>query len=312
MILEIKDLKVYFQRKSGAAVKAVDGVSLAVKENEILGLVGESGCGKTTLARAVLGLAEKTSGRIYFEGSDLDDILMRQRKEFCRKIQLVFQDPYLSVNPRMRVRDVIAEGIDIHGLAKNKEERNKMVLRLMETVGVDPKSMNRYPIEFSAGQRQRFAIARALALNPIFLICDEPVSALDVSIQDQILRLLLDLRDKFGLTYLFVTHDLAVVRTISDNVAVMYLGKIVEQAKTEDLFKNPLHPYTGALFSAIPIPDPQKARSRKIEIRGEVPSNVPAGCRFHPRCPAADKVCEEIEPDLKMMQVGHCVACHKA
>lgn len=316
MILEIKDLKVYFQEKSGRAdIKAVDGVSLAIGEKEILGLVGESGCGKTTLAKAILGLAPKTSGEIFFEGKNLKDISGEQRRELSRRIQIVFQDPYLSVNPRMRVRDVIAEGIDIHRLAKNKEERIEMISRLMETVGVDPKSMNRYPIEFSAGQRQRFAIARALALNPAFLICDEPVSALDVSIQDQILKLLLGLREKFGLTYLFITHDLAVVRMISDKVAVMYLGKIVEYTKAEKLFKDPLHPYTKALFSAIPIPDPQKARSRKkIELLGEVPSasNIPSGCRFHPRCPLAISDCQEREPELKDSGGGHLTSCHRA
>lgn len=314
MILEIKDLKVYFKNKAGPAIKAVDGVSLAIEGKEILGLVGESGCGKTTLAKAILGLAPLTSGEIFFEGKNLKKVIKEQRKELCRKIQFIFQDPYLSVNPRMRVRDVIAEGIDIHKLAKDREERKEMVSRLLETVGVDPKSMNRYPIEFSAGQRQRFAIARALALKPSFLVCDEPVSALDVSIQDQILKLLLGLREKFGLTYLFITHDLAVVRLISDKVAVMYLGKIVEYSRADKLFKNPLHPYTKALFSAIPIPDPQKARSReKIELQGEIPSasNIPQGCRFHPRCPLATDDCRNQEPDLKDLEEGHLTACHK-
>ena len=315
MMLEVKDLKIHFPTKSkGVVVKAVDGLSFTINKGEIFGIVGESGCGKTTLAKAILGLVPETSGEILFEGQNLQYLLEKRNKEFRKKIQLIFQDPYLSVNPRMRVSDVIAEGIDIHGLAKNKEERNKKITELMETVGVDSKSMFRYPIEFSAGQRQRFAIARALAVNPDFLICDEPVSALDVSIQDQILKLLLNLRGKFGLTYLFITHDLAVVRLISDRIAVMYLGKIVEYARKEDLFSNPQHPYTKALFAAVPIPDPRAARKRgKIELLGEIPSAswIPAGCRFHTRCPIADEKCLRLEPELMDVGAGHLIACHK-
>ncbi len=270
MLLEIKDLRVYFPIYGGRAfqkkvgdIKAVDGVNLGIEEKEILGLVGESGCGKTTLAKAILRLVPKTSGKVLFQGQDLDQVPLEQEKETRRKIQAVFQDPFLSLNPRMRVADVIAEGIDIHNLAnKDKKDRQEKISHLMGLIGLEAKSMFRFPIEFSAGQRQRIAVARALAVNPIFLICDEPVSSLDVSVQDQILRLLLQLREEFSLTYLFITHDLAVLRMISDKVAVMYLGKIVEYAKNAELYQNPLHPYTRALFSSIPIPDPWIARGR--------------------------------------------------
>lgn len=320
MILEIKGLKVYFPVYGGKAfqkrvgdIKAVDDVNLDIEEKEILGLVGESGCGKTTLAKAILGLIPKTSGKVLFQGQYLDQIPPEQEKESRRKIQAIFQDPFLSLNPRMRVADVVGEGIDIHNLAKDRKERQEKVSHLMELVGLDPKSMFRFPIEFSAGQRQRIAIARALAINPSLLICDEPVSSLDASVQDQILKLLLELREEFGLTYLFITHDLAVVRMISDKVAVMYLGKIVEYAKNAELYGNPLHPYTKALFSSIPIPDPWIARGReRIEALGEVPSaeHIPSGCRFHPRCPLAEGRCKEQEPELADKGGEHFVACH--
>lgn len=321
MILEIKNLEVYFPVYSGKVfqkrvghIKAVDDVAIAIEKKEILGLVGESGCGKTTLAKAVLRLFPKSSGKIFFEGQDLDQVSKDRKKELCQKIQYVAQDPFLSLNPRMRVCDMVAEGIDIHKLAKNKKEREEKITHLMKLVELDPESMYRYPIEFSAGQRQRIAIARALAVNPSFLICDEPVSSLDVSVQDQVLKLLLSLRDKFDLTYLFITHDLAVVKMISDKVAVMYLGKIMEYAKKEDLYTKPLHPYTELLFSAIPIPDPQRARNRERMETEEVlvsAEHIPAGCSFHPRCPVATKECKELIPELTDKGSGHFVACHK-
>lgn len=320
MILEIRGLKVYFPVYGGKVyqkrvgdIKAVDGVNVVMERKEILGLVGESGCGKTTLAKAILGLYPKTGGKVVFEGQDLDQIPKKQRKELTKRIQYISQDPFLSLNPRVRVCSAIAEGIDIHNLAEDKKERDEKIVNLMELVDLDPESRFRYPIEFSAGQRQRVAVARALAVNPSFLVCDEPVSSLDVSVQDQILKLLLSLREKLGLTLLFITHDLAVVKMISDKVAVMYLGKILEEARREDLYRNPLHPYTKILFSSIPIPDPEKARRKKERISGEVPSaeHIPSGCRFHTRCPLATKECSELEPELVDKGKGHFVACCK-
>jgi oligopeptide transport system ATP-binding protein len=320
-MIEILDLKVYFpiyggkiyQKKTGD-IKAVDGVSLSIKKREILSIVGESGCGKTTLAKAILGLVPKSAGKIFFEGQDLDRVSGEQRKELSRRIQYVPQDPDLSLNPTMRIIEAASEGIEIHKLVKNKKEKEEMVIQLLKLVKVDPVSMYRYPIEFSAGQRQRIAIVRALAVNPSLLICDEPVSSLDVSVQDQILKLLLDLRDKLGLTLLFITHDLAVVKMISDRVAIMYLGKIMEMTEKMEFYKNPLHPYTKILLSAVPIPDPERARNRKRErISEEVPSaeHIPSGCRFHTRCPQATKECQEREPQLVDVGNGHLVACHK-
>lgn len=323
MLLEIKGLKVYFpvfggrflQRKVGD-IRAVDGVDLGIEKREVLGLVGESGCGKTTLARAIVGLALKTSGKIFFEGQDLDLVPAKKTRTLRRKIQMVFQDPYLSLNPRMRVCSAIAEGIEVHGLAKDEKQREEKVVHLMEQAGLEnPRDMMfRYPIEFSAGQRQRMAIARALSTEPLLLICDEPVSSLDVSVQDGILKLLLSLRERLGLTILFVTHDLAVVAKVSDRVAVMYLGKIMEEADKKTLFQNPLHPYTKLLLSAVPIPDPLLARQRKRAEKGEVlvsAENIPPGCRFHPRCLMSEVKCQVEEPTLKDIGGGHFLSCHK-
>lgn len=322
-ILESRNLKVYFPvyggkliQKRVGDIKAVDDVTLEIRQGEILGLVGESGCGKTTLAKAVLRLEEKTAGSILFEGKNLHQIVKDQQKRLRKQIQIVFQDPYSSLNPRMRVCDIIAEGIDIHKLAKDKKEREEKIIHLMKMVELEsPEDMlQRYPIEFSAGQRQKIAIARALAVDPSFLICDEPVSSLDVSVQNEILRLLLDLREKFGLTILFITHDLAVVEQISSKVAVMYLGAIVEYAKTEDFFKTSLHPYTKLLLSSVPLPDPQRARERKKVESGEVlvsAEHIPLGCRFHTRCSLAGPECQEKEPQLEDKGGEHFVACHK-
>jgi len=320
-MIEIKGLRVYFpvyggkiyQKKIGD-IKAVDGINLNIRKKEILSVVGESGCGKTTLAKAILGLVPKSGGKIIFEGQDLDHLSSRQKKKLSKKIQYIPQDPDLSLNPMIRVIETVGEGIEIHGMAKNKEEKGKIVAQLFKMVGLDPISMYRYPRKFSAGQRQRIAIVRALAVNPSLLICDEPVSSLDVSVQDQILKLLLNLRDKLGLALLFITHDLAVVKMISDRVAIMYLGKIMEMAEKTEFYKNPRHPYTKILLSAVPIPDPGQARNRKRErISEEVPSveHIPSGCRFRTRCPQATQECQEKEPQLVDIGNGHLVACHK-
>ena len=323
MILKIQNLKVYFPVSGGKLflrkrgdIKAVDDVNLSIKKGKIIGLVGESGCGKTTLARAVVGLAEKTSGKIFFDDINLDEIPKDIKQELKRKIQMIFQDPYLSLNPTMRVVDVVAEGLDVHGLVRDKEEREERVISLMETAELPDAAeiLYRYPAAFSAGERQRIAIARALAVNPFLLLCDEPVSSLDVLIQDEILKLFLSLRDKFNLSILFISHDLAVVSNISDEVIVMYLGRIVEYAARKELFTNPLHPYTKLLLSTVPIPDPLMARGRvRRDVKEEImvsAENIPPGCRFHPRCPAATKLCQETDPGLVDRGGGHLVACH--
>lgn len=320
-LLEVKDLVmhfpltqgVFFQRKIGA-VRAVDGVSFDIRRGETLGLVGESGCGKSTTGRALLQLYKPTSGSVRFEGQDLVTLGAEEMRRMRRQVQMIFQDPYASLNPRMTVGSIVGEPLDIHGLAKGKEKQER-VEQLLTVVGLNPYFANRYPHEFSGGQRQRIGIARALAVNPAFIVCDEPISALDVSIQAQIINLLEELQSEFGLTYLFIAHDLSVVRHISNRVAVMYLGKIVELADRNELYITPKHPYTKALLSAVPIPDPVIERKReRIILTGDVPSpvNPPSGCRFHTRCPLADTVCREKDPEWREVTPGHWAACHFA
>jgi oligopeptide transport system ATP-binding protein len=302
---------IIFQRKVGA-VQAVDGVSFSVKKGETLGLVGESGCGKSTTGRAILQLYKPTDGNVIFNGQDLTQLDSTRMRRMRRHLQMIFQDPYASLNPRMTVGNIVSEPMQIHKLVP-KSERTARVQELLQTVGLNPYFANRYPHEFSGGQRQRIGIARALAANPDFIVCDEPVSALDVSIQAQIVNLLEDLQEQFGLTYLFIAHDLSVVRHISDRVAVMYLGKIVEMADRNELYDNPLHPYTKALLSAVPIPDPVIERKReRIILTGDVPSpiNPPSGCHFHTRCPYVMDVCKQVDPIFADQGGGHFVACH--
>jgi oligopeptide transport system ATP-binding protein len=316
VLLEVKNLKKYFPIKKGifsktvAHVKAVDGVDFYVKNGETLGLVGESGCGKSTTGRVILRLLEATEGTVIFQGKDIMTLGKEELQEMRRNMQIIFQDPYASLNPRMTVGDIIGEALDIHRIAKGRKREEK-ILELLNEVGLRPQHIRRYPHEFSGGQRQRIGIARALALYPRFIVCDEPVSALDVSIQAQIINLMEELQEKFGLTYLFIAHDLSVVKHISDRVAVMYLGKIVELADKDELYESPLHPYTRALLSAIPIPDPELKRQR-ILLEGDVPSPVdpPRGCRFHTRCREAQDICREQDPEFKDVGDGHFVACH--
>ncbi|MGI8690050.1 MAG: ABC transporter ATP-binding protein [Thermomicrobiales bacterium] len=319
-LLEVNDLVMHFpltrgiilQRKVGA-VQAVDGVSFSVKKGETLGLVGESGCGKSTTGRAILQLYKPTSGEVNFQGKDLTKLDAGDMRKMRRHLQMIFQDPYASLNPRMTVGSIISEPMQIHNLV-DRGHRNQRVQELLETVGLNPYFANRYPHEFSGGQRQRIGVARALAANPAFIVADEPVSALDVSIQAQIVNLLEDLQEQFNLTYLFIAHDLSVVKHISDRVAVMYLGKIVELASRDTIYEEPLHPYTKALLSAVPIPDPviEKKRERII-LTGDVPSpiNPPSGCHFHTRCQYAIKgTCDVIEPPFEDKGNNHFVACH--
>jgi peptide/nickel transport system ATP-binding protein/oligopeptide transport system ATP-binding protein len=293
-------------------VHAVDDLSLEIKKGETFGLVGESGCGKTTAGRVILRLVPATSGEVVFEGRNIFDLNGGSLKQLRRDMQIIFQDPYSSLDPRMPVGDIIGEGLVVHGIGSHSE-REDAVREIMSLVGLRAQYARRYPHEFSGGQRQRIGIARALILHPKFVICDEPVSALDVSIQSQILNLLRDLQGQFGLTYLFIAHNLAVVRYISDRIGVMYLGKLVELSTTEEIFRQPLHPYTKALLSAIPEPDPTLKRQR-IVLKGDVPSpiNPPAGCRFHTRCPIAQRLCSEKEPEYRDAGAGHMVACHFA
>jgi len=300
------------QREVGR-VHAVDGVDLEIRRGETLGLVGESGCGKSTLARLLLGLYPVTEGTITFEGQDITRLSRKEMQPFRREIQMIFQDPYGSLNPRRRVGSIIGDPYDIHDISKG-EERKRQVQELMEVVGLNPEHYNRFPAEFSGGQRQRIGVARALALRPKLIVCDEPVSALDVSIQAQVINLLADLQRDFGLTYLFIAHDLSVVRHVSSRVAVMYLGKVVEEGPADDLYARPRHPYTGALMSAVPMPDPDRAGTkRRVRLRGDVPSpiNPPSGCRFHPRCPKAHRDCVDIVPDLvpRLTGADHVTAC---
>jgi len=321
-LLDVEDLRVYFPIRSGvvferhvADVKAVDGVTFSIKRGETLGLVGESGCGKTTVGRTILRLYEPTGGRILFEGRDIAGLSGVDLRNLRRRMQMVFQDPYSSLNPRQNVGNIIAEPLIVHGVASGADVDNK-VRDLLEVVGLPSDAGNRYPHEFSGGQRQRIGLARSLALNPDLIVADEPVSALDVSIQAQIINLLEDLQDEFDLTYLFVAHDLAVVRHISDRIAVMYLGKIMEIAPAAKLYDEPLHPYTKALLSAVPIPDPVVERTRdRMLIPGDLPSpvNPPAGCRFHTRCPFVQRErCPDEVPELRELRSGQHVACHWA
>ncbi len=315
-LLEVVDLKEYFDINVGAfktkPLKAVDGVSFFVNKGETLGLVGESGCGKTTVGRTILNLYKPTSGKIIFDGKEIKD--KKSLAEFRRKATMVFQDPYSSLDPRMTVEDIIAEPLDIHKMCPTKEERRKRVLELMGYVGLNSEHASRYAHEFSGGQRQRIGIARALAVNPEFIVCDEPVSALDVSIQAQVVNMFEDLQKKLGLTYLFIAHDLLVVRHISDRIAVMYLGKLVEVAPSDEICDYPLHPYTKALMSAVPLPDPKAAReSERIVLEGDIPSplDAPSGCPFRMRCPVAEEKCSLSMPELKEVKPGRFVACHK-
>jgi oligopeptide transport system ATP-binding protein len=314
-LIEIKHLKEYFNVNVGffksKYLKAVDDVSFSIKKGETLGLVGESGCGKTTVGRTILNLYKPTSGEIWYDGK-----LIKSKsdiKEFRKKATMVFQDPYSSLNPRMTVSDIIGEPLDIHKLYKTKEERRERILELMSYVGLNSEHASRYAHEFSGGQRQRIGIARSLAVNPEFIVCDEPVSALDVSIQAQVINMFDELQDKLGLTYLFIAHDLLVVRHISDRIAVMYLGKMVELADADEIYLHPLHPYSKSLLSAVPIPDPKIARAnQRIVLSGDIPSplNAPSGCPFRTRCPYAKADCAESMPEFKEVSKGHFVACH--
>ncbi len=317
-LLRVENVKKYYPIRGGllqtvkAQVKAVDDVSFTVKRGETLGLVGESGCGKTTIGRTILRLIPATSGKALFEGQNIFDKNAAEMKALRKDMQIIFQDPYSSLDPRMPIGESVGEGLLVHGM-RDGRKRNAMVIDMLRRVGLEEYHARRYPHEFSGGQRQRIGIARALALNPKFIVCDEPVSALDVSIQSQVLNLLKDLQKEFGLTYLFIAHNLSVVEHISDRVGVMYLGKLVELTTRDMVFADPLHPYTKALLSAIPIPDPTVRRERMI-LEGDVPSpvNPPKGCRFHTRCPFAIDKCREIEPVFKELKPNHFVACHVA
>ena len=319
VLLDVRGLQMHFPVSKGVIfqskvgeIKAVDGVSFQIMRGETLGLVGESGCGKTTIGRCILQLLKPTGGEVRFRGQDLTQLSGRAMRPLRKELQVIFQDPYGSLNPRMTVGTIVEEPLIIHKIGDRNERKNR-VQELFEVVGLNPNMMDRYPYEFSGGQRQRIGIARALAVNPTFIVCDEPVSALDVSIQAQVINLLRSLQERFDLTYLFIAHDLSVVRHISDRVAVMYLGKIVEITGRDELYRDPKHPYTRALLSAVPIPDPVVEASReRIILTGDVPSPIdpPKGCSFHPRCPFAMDVCREITPVLKKTTQGHSVACH--
>lgn len=319
-LLQVEHLKQYFPAggmgKNRKFVKAVDDVSFFVNKGETLGLVGESGCGKTTTGRSILRLYEPTGGKITFDGNVILDVENKVKADmlpYRQKMQMVFQDPYASLDPRMTVGDIVGEAIDIHKLAANKKERHDMIISMLEKVGLNSEHANRYPHEFSGGQRQRVGIARALAVNPQFIVCDEPISALDVSIQAQVVNMFEELQEQMGLTYLFIAHDLSVVRHISHRIGVMYLGTMVELAESYELNRHPLHPYTKTLLSAVPVPDPQVSRSRqRIVLEGDIPSpmNPPSGCRFHTRCPYATEKCKQVVPTFKEYEKGHWVACH--
>ena len=316
-LLSVRGLKKHFPIHGGILarvidrVHAVDGVSLDVAPGETLGLVGESGCGKSTTGRCIMRLIEPSAGEIWFQGRDVTKLEGESLRAMRRDMQIIFQDPFASLNPRHTVGGIIGEALVIHGLAKNRTEMEHRVVKLLETVGLRPEHMRRFPHEFSGGQRQRIGIARALAVEPKLIVCDEPVSALDVSIQAQVINLLEDLQEEFGLTYLFIAHDLSVVEHISDRVAVMYLGRVVEVAPSDSLYMNPLHPYTEALLSAVPIPDP-KVKRKRITLEGDVPNPIrpPSGCHFHTRCPIAEARCSTEAPALKDAGGGHMVSCH--
>ena len=315
-LLEVKDLKQYFNINVGGfktkPLKAVDGVSFTINKGETLGLVGESGCGKTTVGRTILHLYQPTAGEVWYNGKKIET--KQDIQEFRKKATMVFQDPYSSLNPRMTVADIIGEPLDVHKLYKTKEERQARILELMNHVGLNSEHAARYAHEFSGGQRQRISIARSLAVNPDFIVCDEPVSALDVSIQAQVINMFDELQEKLGLTYLFIAHDLLVVRHISDRIAVMYLGKMVELADAKTIYERPLHPYSKSLLSAVPIPDPKIARAnQRIMLEGDIPSplNAPSGCPFRTRCPHATEACAAEMPEFKEVEPGHFVACHR-
>ncbi|MBV8493893.1 MAG: ABC transporter ATP-binding protein, partial [Alphaproteobacteria bacterium] len=318
-LLEVRGLRMHFPVTEGMIarrhigdVKAVDGVDLAIRRGETLGLVGESGCGKTTMGRCILRLEKPTAGEILYDGVDIAKLDRRELVALRRRIQVIFQDPYSSLNPRQKVGSIIGEPMMVHGVEKNAKRRAERVRELLSVCGLNPNFADRYPHEMSGGQRQRVGIARALALNPEFIVCDEAVSALDVSIQAQIINLLEDLRDKFNLTYLFIAHDLSVVRHLCQRVAVMYLGRVVELAECDEVFDHPLHPYTKALLGAVPVPDPAVEAERAFQpVAGEVPSpiNPPSGCVFHPRCPIAIEQCRRIRPELRELRPGHWAAC---
>ena len=318
-LLQVEGLTKYFYKPQGLfgqkkqIVKSVDHVTFDIMRNETLGLVGESGCGKTTVGRTITRLYEPTDGRIIFDGQDISHLTKKELLPYRKKMQMIFQDPYASLNARMTVMDIIREALDLHSDLKTKEEKSRRVYELLDRVGLMREHANRYPHEFSGGQRQRIGIARALAVDPEFIVCDEPISALDVSIQAQVVNMLEDLQREFGLTYLFIAHDLSMVRHISDRIGVMYLGKLVEIGPSEEIYSHHLHPYTEALLSSVPVPDPEKARAKEqIVLQGDIPSPIdpPSGCRFRTRCPRACEQCAQAEPELKPVGNDHFVACH--
>lgn len=318
-LLQVENLTKYFYKpqdlfgEKKQIVKSVDHVTFDIMRNETLGLVGESGCGKTTVGRTITRLYEPTDGRIIFDGKDISHLTKKELLPYRKKMQMIFQDPYASLNARMTVMDIIREALDLHSDLKTKEEKSRRVYELLDRVGLMREHANRYPHEFSGGQRQRIGIARALAVDPEFIVCDEPISALDVSIQAQVVNMLEDLQREFGLTYLFIAHDLSMVRHISDRIGVMYLGKLVEIGPSEEIYSHHLHPYTEALLSSVPVPDPEKARAKEqIVLQGDIPSPIdpPSGCRFRTRCPRACEQCARAEPELKPVGNDHFVACH--